>query len=78
MYVHIITNITSHDIIKGIQCRKNTKNEYKYTLNNDIIKKCIDLNSYSQFYNPPSFTDDIQQKYNMKKTTTPTINELLL
>ena len=78
MYVHIIKNITSHDIINGIRCRNNNKKEYKYTLNNDIIKKCIDLNSYSQFYNPLSFTDDIQQKYNMKKTTTPTINELLL
>ena len=52
--------------------------KYKYTLNNDTIKKCIDLNSYSQFYEPRNFTDNIQQKYNMKKTTTPTINELLL
>ena len=78
MYVHIIKNITSHDIIKGFQRTKNNKKEYQYTLNNDIIEKCINLNKYSQYHVPNNFIDKIQEKYNMKPTITPTINELLL
>ena len=78
LYVHIIKNITSHDIIKGFRCMKNNKREYQYTLNNDIIDKCINLNKHSQYYIPITFIDKIQEKYNMKATITPTINELLL
>jgi hypothetical protein len=78
LYIHIIKNITTHDIIKTERITKDNNRRYKYELNKDIIAECVELNKYNSRFNGENFIEWIQAEYNMKNKEEPTINDLLL